>query len=109
MAQLPLTIAGRSPFDPIRLRWGGFGTILLGVLIVFTAEIAGIVFGIILILLGLATWRLSGFGRIGWFDIPAPHHYIVGAGAIIGFIFLNVFLLLWISTGKMIQMIARNL
>lgn len=98
--RLPLTIADRSPFDPIRLRWGGLGCIVLGALITGTGEVAGIVFGILFILLGLATWLLTGFGGIGWYDVATPGRYVVGTGAIIGFLAVAGFLLGTILVAK---------
>lgn len=98
--RLPLTMAGRSPFDPIRLRWGGLGCIGLGALITGTGEMPVIVFGILFILLGLATWLLTGFGGIGWYDINPPGRYVAGTGAIIGYLAVAGFLLGTILVAK---------
>lgn len=106
--QLPLTIAGRSPFDGIRIRWGGLGALGLGIGLFFTADPVGILFGIILLGLGLATLILSSFGSAWWYDIPVTQRYIVGTGAITGMLAFIVvvgglFLTFWI-----IQMIASD-
>jgi hypothetical protein len=106
--QLPLTIAERSLFDGIRIRWGGLGSFGLGVGLLFTEQAAGVVFGIVLILLGLATWILSGFGNVGWFDIPKPQRYIVGTGAVVGFLSFVVFVGGTLLVSRTIQMLARN-
>lgn len=102
-SQLPLTINGRSPFDGIRLRWGGLGAVGLGIGLPFTAEPAGIVFGILFFGLGLATWILSSFGGTWWYDIPVPQRYVVATGAIIGMsifiVFVGGFLVMaWVLT-----------
>jgi hypothetical protein len=44
--QLLLTIAERSIFDGIRIRWGGLGSFGVGVGLLFTEQAAGVVFGI---------------------------------------------------------------
>lgn len=105
---LPLTIAGRSPFDGIRIRFGGLGAAGLGIGLFFTANPAGIFFGIVLLGLGLATWFFSSFGSTWWFDIPTPQRYVVGTGAVTGMLIFTVtvgglFVMAWI-----IQMVASN-
>jgi hypothetical protein len=90
-SDLPCTINGRSPFDSIRIRWGGVGTLGLGIGLPFTQEPAGIVFGIALALLGLGTLIFSAFGSTFWYDIPTPQRYVVGVGAVIGFMTFIVF------------------
>lgn len=97
---LPCTINRRSPFDPVRIRWGGVSTLALGIGLPFTQEPTGIVFGVLLATIGLATLILSGFGSNFWYDIPTPQRYVVGVGAVIGFMTLIVFVggILLIST-----------
>lgn len=102
-SQLPLTIAGRSLVDSIRIRWGGAGAVGLGLLALFSGSAAGIFFGVLLLGLGVATWALSGFGSRWWYDIPTPQRYIVGTGAVIGMlafslIILSFFVISWILT-----------
>src|SRR5664280_2245881 len=84
MSTPPPTIAGRSPFDHIRFRWGGAGSIALGVAIMFTGAGAGIVFGILLVLLGIATWIFTKFGETSWYDMSAAGKVIAGTGSVIG-------------------------
>lgn len=105
---LPLTIAGRSPFDGIRIRWAGLAAACFGVGLFFTADPAGIFFGVMLLGLGLATWLLSGFGNIWWFDIPTPQRYVVGTGAIIGLLTFIVFVGGLIVIGSTIRMAASG-
>jgi hypothetical protein len=92
MPALPLTIAGRSPFDPIRLRWSGLGNILLGMGCAFGAGgVGGVVFGILFILLGIATWIITKFGAIPWHEVSGVSRVLVSTGAIIGTVFLYLF------------------
>jgi hypothetical protein len=56
---LPLTVAGRSPFDEVRVRWGGFGALAFGIGLLFSGTAGGIVFGILLAVLGGAALALS--------------------------------------------------
>ena len=88
---LPCTIAGRSPFDETRLRWGGVGAVLMGVGLLFT-EPAGIAIGLVMATLGVASLVLSAFGTKFWYDIPTPQRYVVGTGAVIGFVSFMAFL-----------------
>ena len=102
-ARLPLEFNGRSPFDGIRIRWAGLALVCFGVGLPFTAEPAGIVFGVLFLALGVATWLLSSFGARWWYDIPTPQRYIVGTGAIIGtltfIVFVGGFLVIaWLIT-----------
>ena len=106
MSTPPLTIAGRSPFDHIRFRWGGAGSIALGVAIMFTGAGAGIVFGILLVLLGIATWIFTKFGETSWYDMSAAGRVIAGTGSVIGNAFLYVFLLTAIGIMKLFQFFA---
>lgn len=106
--RLPFTIAGRSPFDSIRLRWGSLGCAALGTVIIFAGGAVGVIFGILFILLGIATGWLTGLGKTDWYDVDPPGRYVAGTGAIIGFVFAWVFVLVWVTTGRVIQLIARN-
>ncbi len=105
---LPLTIAGRSPFDGVRIRFGGLGGVGLGIGLFFTADPAGIFFGIVLLGLGLATWILSSFGGTWWYDIPTPQRYIVGTGAVTGMLIFIVFVGGFLLMAWIIQMVASN-
>jgi hypothetical protein len=106
--RLPFTIAGRSPFDPIRLRWGDLGCVVLGTMILFTGQVTGIIFGILFILLGIATWLVTAFGETDWYDVDPPGRYVAGTGAVVGFIFISFFLLTWLAICRIIQLIAHN-
>ena len=90
----------RSPFDSVRIRWGGVSTLALGIGLPFTKEPAGIVLGVLLATIGPATLILSGFGSNFWYDILTPQRYAVGVGAVIGFMAFIVFVggVLLIST-----------
>lgn len=97
---VPLSVAGRSPFDPIRLRWGGLGGVGLGVALLCTAEPAGIVFGILFMLLGLATWLITSFGKTPWSALSPLAQGVAGTGSVIGLLsllgfFLVAFLVFW--------------
>jgi hypothetical protein len=59
----PLTIRGWSFFDKVRFRWGGVGDIVLGISLIGGAH--NIIFGILFIMLGIATWIFTGFGVRG--------------------------------------------
>lgn len=98
----PLTIAGWSLFDKVRYRWGGGGVILLGIALM-GAHAAGIVFGIIFIALGIATWVFTRFGNGdaslvtdqdpgGWYrawnSMPPHGRIIAGVGSAVGNLFL---------------------
>ena len=105
---LPLTISGRSPFDGVRIRWGGLGAVGLGVGLLCTAEPVGILFGAALLGLGLATWIMSGFGTTWWYDIPTPRRYIVGTGAIAGMLIVIFFVGGVMLAAWLVQMFASN-
>jgi hypothetical protein len=106
--QLPLTIAGRSLVDGTRIRWGGFGAVGLGTGLLFTGEAAGIFFGIILLLLGLATWILSSFGSTWWYDIPTPQRYVVAVGSVVGMMAFTGFILCLMLISWMLTMFANS-
>jgi hypothetical protein len=87
--ELPLTIGGWSFFDKARLRWGGAGDIALGIsLIVGAHNAGGIVFGVLFIMLGVATWILTRFGSkldggqwySAWNSMPTASRIIAGTG-----------------------------
>jgi len=107
MSTLPLTIAGRSPFDPIRFRWGGAGSVALGVAVMFTGAGAGIVFGILLVLLGIATWFFTKFGVTSWYDMSAAGKVIAGTGSVIGCAFLYIFLLTFFAVLKLFEFFTK--
>lgn len=97
---LPLTVAGRSPVDPIRLRWGGGGAVVLGVLAMFNGA-GGLVVGALLALLGVATWSVTAFGATPWPELSSPKKVVAASGAAIGLAFLYLFfaiffLIMWI-------------
>jgi len=71
---------------------GGFGCILLGVSTIGGLRSgAAIVFGVLFIILGVATWIL---GRKPWSDMSPASRRIAGTGAVVGMLFLYV-LLCW--------------
>jgi hypothetical protein len=72
--QWPVPVRLSSP----ELRW--IGQRRPGVGLLFTGQPAGIVFGLLLALLGLARWIFSSFGVKHWDDIPTPQRYFVGHG-----------------------------
>lgn len=97
---LPLTVAGRSPVDPIRLRWGGGGAVALGVLAMFNGA-GGFVVGVLLALLGVATWVVTAFGATPWPALSSPRKAVAGVGVAVGLTFLYLFfgiffLIMWI-------------
>jgi hypothetical protein len=98
-ARPPLTIGGWSFFDKVRFRWGGFGDIVLGIaLIGGGGSAAAAVFGVLFILLGIATWVLTGFGGGGqegpdnwyaaWYKMSATARAVAGTGSVIGVLFI---------------------
>jgi hypothetical protein len=99
----PLTIAGWSLFDKVRYRWGGGGDILLGISLIGAAH--NIIFGILFILLGIATWAFTRFGHgdsslvvekdpdrwyAAWNSMSTVGRVIAGIGSAIGNLFLYV-------------------
>jgi Double zinc ribbon len=103
----PLTIAGWSFFDKVRFRWGGVGDIVLGIALIGGGHSAGaIIFGILFIALGIATWVLTKFGVRGyeefgdnwysaWNSMSTTERAIAGTGSVIGMLFLYV-LFFWL-------------
>jgi hypothetical protein len=72
-----------------RRRWSGIGNLLLGAGCIFGAGGAGgVVFGILFILLGIATWIITKFGAIPWHDLSGVPLVLASTGAIIGVVFL---------------------
>lgn len=106
--QPPLTISGRSPFDDVRIRWGGFGAVGLGIGLFFTVDPVGVFFGVVLLALGLATWFLSAFGSTSWYDIQQPQRYVVGIGAVVGMLIFIVFVGGFFLTAWILHTFARN-
>lgn len=101
--QPPLSIAGRSPFDARRLHWQGAGNILLALYCIFGAGGAGgVFFGILFLLLALATWVIAFRANWDWYSIPPDYQrVIVAVGAVIGVTFTYLcfgifFLVIWI-------------
>jgi hypothetical protein len=90
---LPLTIRGRSPFDGIRFRWDGLADVAFGAaaMVANRTNPPGLVLGILLTLLGLATWLLTSFGQTPWQLLSTPAKIIAGTGSIIGFVLIRVF------------------
>ena len=50
------------------------------------------VFGSLFVFLGLTTWIFSSFGMKHWYDIPTPQRYVVGTGAVLGFLVAMAFI-----------------
>jgi hypothetical protein len=100
-ASLPLTIKGRSPFDERRLQWQGTGSILLALYCMLgVGGAGGIIFGILFLLLALATWIITRFGFRDWYSIPTGQRIIAGTGSVIGLAILYLafgvfFLTIW--------------
>jgi len=104
-SQPPLSIAGRSPFDERRLKWQGAGNILLALYCIFgPGGAGGIVFGILFLLLAVATWVIAFNAGWDWHSIPRDYRIgIVAVGATIGITFIYIFfgiffLVIWIFT-----------
>jgi hypothetical protein len=47
-----------------------------------------IVFGVLFIMLGIATWVLTGFGKTPWYAMSTPGQVIAGTGSVIGLLFV---------------------
>jgi len=101
--QPPLSFAGRSPFDERRLQWQGAGNILLALYCIFGAGGAGgIFFGILFLLLAIATWVIAFQYGWDWYMIPSDYRRgIVAVGASIGVAFIYIFfgiffLVIWV-------------
>jgi hypothetical protein len=47
----------------MHLRWAGLSCVLLGLILLFHGDNAGVVSGIIVALLGVATWMVTRFGH----------------------------------------------
>ncbi len=77
-------------FEPSKLRWGGFGTIVLGLAISSGGAPAAVVFGLVVVVLGVLTWGLTGFGRYTWQSLSPASHGIAGTGAVVGVLFFFV-------------------
>lgn len=101
--QPPLSIAGRSPFDEIRLKWQGAGNILLALYCLFGAGgTGGVFFGIVFLLLAVSTWVIAYQASWEWYAIPPDFRRgIVAVGASIGvaftYLFFGIFfLVIWV-------------
>ena len=95
----PPSFHGWSFFDKARFRWGGFGDIVLGIALIGGGHSApAVVFGVLFIVLGIATWVLTGFGGGGqegpdswyaaWYRMSAPARAVAGTGSVIGVLFI---------------------
>lgn len=109
---LPLTIAGRSPVDGIRLRWAAIGDLILGLGCIFGAGGGGgIFFGIVFMALGLATIYLTRFGAVSWHNIPKNVKPIVAVGSAIGLAWLFLFFfwlfILWVAFKTVLKWMAE--
>lgn len=106
----PLTIRGRSPLDGIRFRWDGLADVAFGAaaIVANRANPPLMVLGILLTLLGIATWLLTGFGRIPWQLLSAPAKVIAGTGSIIGFVLIRVFFFVFFFVIWAIRLFAPN-
>lgn len=105
---LPLSFAGRSPFDPIRLRWGGIGAVGWGAFFLSRGNPAGVVFGLLFLGLGVSIWLLTSFGRIPWNDLPSNKKAVVGTGAVAGLLFVYMFFAVWFAILWGIRVFAKN-
>jgi len=90
-APAPFSIAGRSPVDSIRLRWGGLGSLGLGIALFSTGGPAGVVFGLIFVFLGVATWFWTGFGTRPWGQLPQHAKVLTAIGSTVGLLCLLAF------------------
>jgi hypothetical protein len=102
--RLPFIYAqGRSAVDPTRLRWSGVGNAILAMFFMFGSHSGalGVIVGLLIIALGLATWIITGFGRRQWYSIPPNARAVAATGAIIGvamtyLVFGIFFLIIWV-------------
>lgn len=108
-APLPLRYGrGRSLVDTTRLRWGGFGDVLIGTALVFQGSAAAIVFGVPFIILGIAVWVVTRFGTIHYTTLSPAKKAVAAIGATIGFVSIAVVVLAWIFTNWVIKVVANN-
>lgn len=102
--RLPFTYAPeRSAVDPTRLRWSGVGNFILAMFFMFGSHggAFGVLAGLLVIALGLATWIITGFGTRQWYSIPPNARAIAATGSIIGvamtYLVLGIFfLIIWV-------------
>ncbi|WP_374968997.1 hypothetical protein [Terrabacter sp. BE26] len=104
--QLPLTFRGISPLDGIRVRWAGSALVILGFGLCFFGGIAGVIFGVLSIALGIAVWALTHFGHYNWYDLPPVSRRVVGVGAVTGYVIVAVYLYGMILITKIIRRFA---
>lgn len=99
----PLSFLGRSPVDGIRLRWSGIGNIALAMPCFFGIRNAGgIILGLMLIALAIATWAVTQLGRKDWYYLRPGEKVIAGIGATTGLGFLYLFFAaFWLVIGML--------
>lgn len=98
---LPLSFRGRSPVDGIRLRWAGIGDVVLAIVcFVSIPNAGGVILGLLLVALAIATWAVTRLGTIHWYDLAPAGKAVVGTGAAVGLSFLYLFFLaFWMVVG----------
>jgi hypothetical protein len=98
---LPFSFRGRSPVDGIRLRWAGIGDVALAtVCFVSIRNVGGMILGLLLVALAIATWAVTRLETIHWYDLASAGKAVVGTGAVVelGFLYL-FFLTSWMVVG----------
>ena len=81
---------------------------VIGVALMFSGGPAGIVFGILFLLLGIATWIFTSFGATPWHHVSTPGQIVAGAGSIIGNAFLLMFFLTWFVLKWCFELFANS-
>ena len=112
IAHLPFRYGrDRSLVDTTRIRWGGFGDVLMGVVMggagIGNGNVAGIVFGLLFVALGIATWSVTSFGSIHYLTLSPGKRAIVVLGSI-GFIVLLLTVGAWLVISKIIELVGRR-
>jgi hypothetical protein len=74
----------------------------------FNSGAAGIVFGVLLLLLGIATWIFTRFGEISWYDMSALGKGVAGVGSIVGNAFLYTFFFIFFATIWVIKLFTNT-
>jgi hypothetical protein len=107
-APLPLNYAkGRSLVDKTRIRWAGAGDILLGLLFLAGTGISAMLFGLLLIGLGVATWVLTLFGTRHFTQLAPASKTVVVIGAL-GYLLIAFIHLLWIAINKLVNGLTKT-